>query len=70
MSKAGFWHDFTVIDFLDAAATELPDKVALNDRISATGCVSTFSVYARLVSTIAWFSDPERKPARSSATKA
>ena len=43
MSKAGYWHDCTVIDFLDAAATELPDKVALTDRNSTTGCVTTLS---------------------------
>jgi len=43
MTKAGHWHDFTVIDCLDAAAAELPDKVALTDRNSTTGCVTTLS---------------------------
>ena len=43
MTAAGHWHDFTVIDCLDAAAAELPDKVALTDRNSTTGGATTLS---------------------------
>jgi cyclohexanecarboxylate-CoA ligase len=43
MTAAGHWHDFTAIDCLDAAAAELPDKVALTDRNSTSGCVTTLT---------------------------
>jgi cyclohexanecarboxylate-CoA ligase len=43
MIRAGRWYDRTAIDFLDAAASELPDKVALTDRNSTTGCTTTLS---------------------------
>jgi cyclohexanecarboxylate-CoA ligase len=43
MTKAGRWHDRTVIDYFDTAASELPDKVALTDRNSRTGGVTTLS---------------------------
>lgn len=43
MVKAGRWHDRTVIDFLDAAASEFPDKVSLTDRNSTTGCTTKLS---------------------------
>jgi len=43
MTKAGFWHDRTVIDFLDQAASEVPDKIAFTDWNSTTGQATTFS---------------------------
>jgi len=43
MTKAGYWHDRTIIDCLDAAAAELPDKVALTDWNSMTGRATTLS---------------------------
>ncbi len=36
MTKAGYWHDKTIIDYLDAAAAQLPEKVAITGRNSVT----------------------------------
>ncbi|MBI5911861.1 MAG: AMP-binding protein [Betaproteobacteria bacterium] len=43
MARSGHWHDRTVIDYLDAAAAELPDKVALTDWNSVSARAATFS---------------------------
>ncbi len=43
MTRAGYWHDRTVVDYLDAAAAQLPDKVALTDWNSTTARTSTLS---------------------------
>ncbi len=43
MTRAGYWSDRTVIDYLDAAAAQLPDKVALTQWNSTSAGTSTLS---------------------------
>jgi len=43
MSKAGYWPDRTIVECLDAAVAEVPDKVALVDWNSNTGRATTLS---------------------------
>lgn len=43
MTAAGYWHDRTIIDYLDAAAAQLPDKIALTGRNSVSGQSASFS---------------------------